>query len=144
MKLSDLLDMWHEDVQMDKTELAAESLRVPQLHHKYYKAYVQEGLLFKKLESDYKLLLRQKTQYYAGTMSEEELDELGWEPQPMKILKQDITLFIEGDEHIRLLQAKLDMQKQKIDFLESVIRSISNRGYLIKNAIDWERFKMGA
>ena len=33
--------------------------------------------------------------------------------------------------------------KEKIEFLESVIRTINNRGFQIKNAIDWEKFKVG-
>jgi len=53
-------------------------------------------------------------------------------------------LFIEGDDDIRLLQNKIDIQKQKLSFLESAIKTIINRGFLIKNAIDWERFKVGA
>ena len=36
------------------------------------------------------------------------------------------------------------MQGEKVDTLESIIKSISNRGYLIKSAIDYEKFKVGA
>jgi len=144
MKLDDMMDEWEKDSQMDQSELGLESLRIPTLHHKYFKIFSQEGLLLKKLESDYKVLLKLKTMYYMGTLSEEELEEQAWEPQPLKILKQDLPLFIEGDDDIRLLQNKIDIQKQKLSFLESAIKTIINRGFLIKNAIDWERFKVGA
>lgn len=144
MKIDDIMDEWEKDSHIDQSELGLESLRIPTLHHKYFKIFAQEGLLLKKLESDYKVLLKTKTMYYMGTLSEEELDECGWEPQPLKILKQDLPLFIEGDDDIRLLQNKIDIQKQKLSFLESAIKTIVNRGFLIKNAIDWERFKVGA
>jgi len=73
MKLDDMMDEWEKDSQMDQSELGLESLRIPTLHHKYFKIFSQEGLLLKKLESDYKVLLKLKTMYYMGTLSEEEL-----------------------------------------------------------------------
>jgi hypothetical protein len=36
------------------------------------------------------------------------------------------------------------MQKEKVDFVESIIKSLTTRGYQIKSAIDWEKFKVGA
>ena len=35
------------------------------------------------------------------------------------------------------------LNREKIDFLESVIKTINIRGFHIKNAIDWEKFKVG-
>ena len=52
----------------------------------------------------------------------------------------------------RWLQA-IDLQKQKqkvdyldttVDFLDRTIRQIGNRGFTIKNAIDWRKFTSGA
>ena len=34
-------------------------------------------------------------------------------------------------------------QEEKVEYLESVVKSLSTRGYLIKNAIDWKRFTEG-
>jgi len=128
---------------MDDTELGNESLRIPMLHHKYYKIFVQEGLLLKKVEQDYKSLYKLKYEYYMGVLDQETLIEKGWDPNPLKILKQDMSIYMEGDADLQLIQAKIDIQKQKLSFLESAIKTITNRGFLIKNAIDWERFKVG-
>lgn len=143
MKLDDIMDLWADDARMDDTELGNESLRIPMLHHKYYKIYVQEGLLLKKLEQDYKSLYRLKYEYYMGVLDQETLIEKGWDPNPLKILKQDMSIYMESDADLQLIQAKIDIQKQKLSFLESAIKTITNRGFLIKNAIDWERFKVG-
>jgi hypothetical protein len=143
MKLDDIMDLWAEDARMDDTELGNESLRIPMLHHKYYKIFVQEGLLLKKLEQDYKSLYKLKYEYYMGVLDQETLTEKGWDPNPLKILKQDMSIYMEGDADLQLIQAKIDIQKQKISFLESAIKTIINRGFLIKNAIEWEKFKVG-
>lgn len=144
MKLDDIMDLWEADGHMDMTELSTESLKIPLLHHKYYKLFVQEGLQQKKYEQDYKSLYKTKYEYFMGVMDKASMEERGWEPNPLKILKQDISIYMEGDSDLQLIQAKIDIQKQKVSFLESAIKTITNRGFLIKNVIDWERFKSGA
>lgn len=144
MKLDDIMNMWEKDAKMDQTELGEESVKIPLLHHKYYKVFVEEGLLYKKLEMDYKSLYKLKYEYYMGTLDQETMQEKGWEPNSLKILKADLAIYTDADPELQTLQARLDVQKQKMSFLESVIKTISNRGFLIKNAIDWERFKVGA
>jgi hypothetical protein len=143
MKFDDIMDLWQQDANMDNSELGEESLKIPQLHHKYYKMLVQEGLLLKKYEQDYKAMNRLKFEYYMGVLDEETLREHDWEPFQLKVLKQDLSTYIDSDTDMQTIQAKIDIQKQKIAFLESVIKMVSNRGFLIKNAIDWERFKVG-
>ena len=143
MKLDDIMMMWEQDSKMDKTELGDESLKIPLLHHKYYKLFVEEGLLLKKLEQDYKSMYKLKYEYYMGVLDQETLTEMNWEPNSLKILKQDLSIYTDADQDLQRIQAKIDIQKQKLSFLESAIKAVSNRGYLIKNAIDWNRFKVG-
>jgi len=143
MKLDDIMNLWEKDAKMDQTELGEESVKIPLLHHKYYKMFVDEGLLYKKLEMDYKSLYKLKYEYYMGTLDQETIEQRGWEPNCLKILKADLSVYMDADSDIQHIQARLDVQKQKISFLESVIKTINNRGFLIKNAIDWERFKVG-
>ncbi len=144
MKFDDIMHMWEQDAKMDRTELGEESVKIPLLHYKYYKLFVDEGLLYKKLEIDYKSLYKLKYEYYMGTLDQETIQQKGWEPNSLKILKADLAVYTDADSDLQHIQARLDVQKQKITFLESVIKSISNRVFLIKNAIDWERFKVGA
>ena len=85
MTLSDIMNMWEKDAKMDQTELGEESVKIPLLHHKYYKVFVDEGLLYKKLEADYKALYKLKFEYYLGILDQETLQEKGWEPNGLKI-----------------------------------------------------------
>ncbi len=143
MKFEDIMNMWEHDTKIDQTELGEESVKIPLLHHKYYKIFVDEGLLYRKFEMDYKLLYKLKYEYYMGTLDQKTMQEKGWEPNSLKILKSDLGVYTDADYDLQQLQARLDIQKQKMSFLESVIKTINNRGFLIKNAIDWERFKVG-
>jgi hypothetical protein len=144
MKLEDIMDLWEADGHMDMTELSTESLKIPLLHHKYYKLFVQEGLLQKKYEQDFKTLYKVKYEYFMGVLDKGTLEERGWAPNPLKILKQDMSIYMESDADLQVISAKIDIQRQKVSFLESAIKMITNRGFLIKNCLDWERFKSGA
>ena len=143
MKIEEIHKMWQEDGEIDMINVSNESSKTPKLHSKYYITYVQEGLKLKKLKAEYKQLRLTKEQYYKGELDIEELKEYGWKPQPMKILRQDIPTYIEADQDIINTSLKIGMQEAKVEYLESIIRQIGNRGFQIKNIIDWERFRTG-
>ena len=143
MKIDDIFNEWEQDSQFDRTELAGESLKTPSLHHKYYKMYSTERLLLRKLESEYKELHKTKYEYYSGTLDYDTMRESNWEPFSLKILRTDIPMYIDSDSDITTLSLRIGLQKEKIDLLESIIKTIMTRGFAIKNAIDWTRFTSG-
>ena len=55
--LDDYFDLWAEDSKIDRTELGEESIKIPQLHHKYYKMYSLERLNLVKLQEEMKILI---------------------------------------------------------------------------------------
>lgn len=143
MKLDEIQAMWEEDSNIDRTELGEESLRIPTLHAKYFKIFSQERLTLRKMEAEFKTFFRDKFEYYSGTLAEEVLQERGWDPNPLRILRSDISLYMDGDRELGTSNLKIEMQKEKVEFLEAIIKSLTNRGFQIKAAIDWEKFKMG-
>ena len=143
MKFEDIFEQWNIDSSIDKTELADESLKIPKLHHKYYLMLVAEKSSLKKLESQLKELKLSKYEFYSQGHTEE-TKQLGWKlPARGMILKADIPMYMEADKDIIDLSLKIGMQQEKVDFLESIIKSFQTRGYIIKNAIDFMRFSMG-
>ena len=83
MKLEEIQQLWSEDCKLDKTELSTESLNIPVLHNKYLKMLIPENLLLKKLKLYHQTLERDKFEYYAGKMCEDDIEEHGWEPFPI-------------------------------------------------------------
>jgi len=147
MKLSDIQTMWQKDCQIDDTKLDAELLKLPNLHSKYLGIYNDESLSQKRLFFANKKLIKHKTIWYAGKMSEEELEELGWEQFKIKLIKgyePKIETYLAGDNDLIKADEKLDYIKQKVDFLESIIKSLNTRGYNIRSAIDFLKFTMGS
>lgn len=143
MKLDDIFDLWKEDSYFERDELTEETLRIPQLHSKYLRTLSQERIRLKMFESEYKKLYRIMHEYYRGDLDEDTLKEKGWSQNPLKILRQDIEMYILQNQEIIDLSSKISMQKEKITVLESILQQINNRGYQIKSIIDWEKFKAG-
>ena len=144
MKLDEIHDLWSNDSEINTAMIDHEAIKIPKLHNKYYRIFSQERLALRKLEVDYKQLYLQKFDYYMGTLDEETLKEKNWRPNPRTILKSDIPMHIEADQDIINLTLKIAYQKEKINLLESIIKSIMERGYIIKNVIDWQKFTSGA
>ncbi len=70
-------------------------------------------------------------------MSHEELDELGWEPFDLTVLKTDIDRFINADDEVITLQHKVALIREKVSYLDGVMKAINNLNWNIRSAIDW-------
>lgn len=143
MKFEDLFEEWKKDSEIDRTDLGNESLKIPQLHHKYYKILVAEKAQLRKLEAQLKQLKLAKHEFYSQGHTEE-TRALGWElPARGIILKADIPMYIDADKDIIDISLKIGMQQEKVEFCESIIKTLQTRNFLIKNAIDFVKFTMG-
>ena len=143
MKFEELFSEWEKDSVIDKTELADEAIKIPKLHHKYYSLLSKERASLKKLELDMKHLKLDKYEFY--TQGPNELTPKEWKLPPKgMILKADIPMYLEADPEIIRLSLKIGLLQEKLELLESIIKSLGNRGYNIKAAIDWQKFTMGA
>ena len=143
MKLEDIMNEWDKDCKMDTTELGIESSNIPIKHNKYLKMYTAEKFVYNKLRAEYKKTKRKLLEYYLGEMDRDELEEFGRPQIYKKILKNEVETYIESDDMMISATLKLAMQEVKVNYLDAVIRQINNRGYQIKNSIDWMKFTMG-
>ena len=143
MKLEDIQELWHRDSEIDYTELGTESIRIPQIHDKYLKIFTDERIRLKGVEFELSKMVRTKTEYYSGKMSQEELERHGWEQYLGRLLKNEIANYIESDDDVIKLKQQLVVLQEKVNYLDSVIRMINNRGFQIKNALDWLKFTNG-
>ncbi len=143
MKFEEIQKLWTSDCNIDETELAQESVKIPQLHNKYLILYSNEKLRLKTQRFEHSKLVKLKKEYYGGRMSQEELEAVDWEPFQYKLLKADVEQYVDADENIIESKKILALQEEKVDYLEAIVKGLSTRGYLIKNAIDWKRFTEG-
>jgi hypothetical protein len=134
MKFEEIQKLWSGDCEIDETELSQESVKIPQLHNKYLILFHDERLRLRTMKFDHSKLLKVKREYYSGRMDETELEAYDWEPFQYKLLKADVQEYIDADDDIIEGKKKISLQEEKVDYLEAIVKGLSNRGYLIKNA----------
>ena len=144
MNFEDLKRHTERDMKVDDTQLDLESLKIPQLHNKYLNFLQEERFNLKKMGFDFASLRRSKWEYYTGKISEEDLEEKGWEPFDLKILKSDVDMYLDADPDMILMKQKITYQEEKVFYLESVIKEIGQRNWEIRNAIEWRKFVSGS
>jgi len=143
MRIEEIRKMIELDAKIDQSALNNEASIIPQLHNKYLCLHTDEKLVLAKLENDLRILLRDKWLYYSGKMSKEQLEDKGWEQFDLNLLKTDLDRFIRADTDVINLESKCLMQREKVNYLEQVVKLISNKIWNIRAALDWIRFTQG-
>ena len=140
MTLEELQEQVHKDLKMEETNLSLESIKTPQLHNKYLKELNKFKLLLVKSDDEYKLLRKYKWEYYTGKAEAQVYKD---QPFDLKILRQDIDKYLDADGELQKSKQKVKYLEVVIDYLDRTVKQINNRGFLIKNSIDWRKFTNG-
>ena len=141
MNLDQIQEMWERDSTIDPDNLHDESLKIPQLHSKYYTIYNTITLLREKARTSYSKIKLERYNYYTGKAPAETYAE---EPFPYKVREKDaIQRHLDADEKLSTIDLKIRYYDTTLKFLEEIIRAVSNRTYQIKNAIEWQKFQSG-
>jgi len=141
MDLEKIQAMWEKDSQIDPDNLHDESLKIPQLHSKYYTLYNTITLLREKAREQYSKVRLERYNYYTGKSPAEVYVE---EPFPYKVREKDaIQRHLDADDKMNKIDMKIKYYDVMLKFLEEIIRAVSNRTYQIKNAIEWNKFQAG-
>ncbi len=141
MNLEQIQEMWQRDSVIDPDNLHDESLKVPQLHSKYYTIYNTITLLREKSRDSYNRVKLERYNYYTGKAPAEVYVE---DPFPYKVREKDaIQRYLDADDKLTTIDLKIRYYDVMLKFLEEIIKNISGRTYQIKNAIDWHQFQAG-
>ena len=141
MNLEQIQEMWEKDSRIDPDNLHDESLKIPQLHSKYYTLYNTITLLRERAREQYNKVRLERYNYYTGKATAEVYAE---EPFPYKVREKDaIQRHLEADDKMNKVDMKIKYYDIMLKFLEEIIRNISGRTYQIKNAIEWNKFQAG-
>lgn len=141
VSLEVIQEMWQKDSEVNQDELDTESLKIPQLHAKYYQLYNTILLLRKQAEQQHSSILLERRKFYMGKAETQVYID---EPFPYKVRdKEDLKLYLEADEKISKIRLKIDYYDTMLKYLEEILKQVSNRTYQIKNAIEWRRFSAG-
>jgi len=146
LTLENILEMWKEDCVIDDNNLDVSSVAVVKLHAKYLEMLSITKLKHKKSELNQKILLKDKWLYYNGKMTEDELNDKGWEYDPfrgMKIMKGDMNRYYDSDIDIQQSEEKVVYFKTIVETLTEIVDTLRWRHQTISNIIKWKMFQAG-
>ena len=144
--LQTILDMWKKDSVIDEMNLDESSRESAKLHGKYLEILSVNRMKLKKAELEFKVLLRDKWKHYNGKLSQEEMDNLSWDYDPLQgltVLKGDMDKFYDADEVIQKAQANIIYLQEVCDTLKEILDNVKWRHQTIKNMIEWRKFTSG-
>ena len=140
MNLDEIQSLWSEDSKLDPDNLHTESTNIPALHAKHYRILNRIILLKKTEENKFKVLKKEKWQYYTGKSDPEVYID---NPFDHKVLRQDVDKYMDSDPELIKQLSKIDYYQVMASYLDSILKNINNRTYQIKNAIEWQQFIRG-
>ena len=141
MNLDQLKEEAKKDLIIENEEqLGSESLKNQKIKIKYLDQRSRFQLLLQKANGDYQRMYREKWEYYGGKA---DVKIYVAKPFDLKVLKNDLAMYITSDEEVIALMDKIGYLEIVIKYLEGIIKSIDNRGWDIKNTIEWKKFEAG-
>ena len=140
MNLEELKLQVQNDLRVNDEHLDTESLKNQEIKAKYLEHKSRFELLLFKAKGDYKRLYREKWEYYGGKA---DAKIYATKPFDLKVLKTDLSVYISADEEIIDAENKIGYLETVVDYIKGVIKSVDNRGWDIKNAIEWKKFEDG-
>lgn len=139
--LDTIQKMWSEDSKIDIDNLHTESINIPALHAKYFDLYNTILLLKKKAEQQKKKVRHEKYEYFTGKADPDVYLE---NPFPKKIRdKETLQGYLDSDERLSQISLKVEYYDTMLNYIDNILKMISNRTYQIKNAVDFMKFSAG-
>lgn len=141
MKLDEIQKEIDNDSKIDKDDLSSESLRIPYIYGKWINIFSMERAFLIKYKRDLSEMSLFKVDYYKGVKNPEYKDG---KISPIKYdTKAERETAFNGDREVLDLIQKVDLQKVKIESIELFLKAIHSKGFQIKSAIDYIKFKNG-
>ena len=140
MNLDELKHGVYADLKINNEHLDTESLKNQEIKAKYLDIKSKYELLLFKAKGDYKRIYRDKWEYYGGKSDAKIYIS---KPFDIKVLKTDLSVYITSDQDVIDAENKIGYLETVVDYIKGVIKSVDNRGWDIKNAIEWKKFEAG-
>ena len=140
MNLDELKLQVQNDLKVDDEHLDTESLKNQEIKAKYLDIKSKYELLLFKAKGEYKRIYRDKWEYYGGKADAKVYVS---KPFDIKVLKTDLSVYITSDEEVIDAENKIGYLETVVDYIKGVLKSVDNRGWDIKNAIEWKKFEAG-
>lgn len=140
MTLDEIHQLWAADCEIDDIDIDQEARNIPKLHSKYLKILSTERLKLAKIVERRVALRRTLADYYHGDLNNpEDLAEINREPWKKTVLKGDIDNYVNADKSTIKINIMWSEQQEVVKTLESILKSINDRGFLLRDIIEWRK-----
>jgi len=131
MNLQHIQEQAARDIRIDSSNPNKTAVNVPMLHMKYLDLLTDSQLKCIALKHKYDSEYKKKYLYYRNDYN--------------VVLKNkaEIDIFMAGDEELAEFYLKLEYEKKKANYLESLVKQIAGLSFLIRDIIEWDKFKAG-
>jgi hypothetical protein len=140
LSLDEIHEQSEKDLRLEKDQLVVESLKTPTLFSKYSKMLSVERLILKKLNIELETKEKETWEYYKGKAEPEIYKE---KPFGHKVMKADMDRYIKIDPEIVKLKVKIALVEEKVDTIIRILKEVSNRQWIIRNANETNKFEAG-
>jgi len=131
MNIEQLKKELTEDLAINASKLDYDSIQTPYLISKWLGYIFDEQMNFKKVHNT---LASKKVAVFEHHTFE----------RNGRVDRRDILeTYIPGDVEIQYIENKLEIIEQKINMMERAVKSLEQRSFIIKNAIEWKQFMKG-
>ncbi|MCK5020003.1 MAG: recombination mediator protein UvsY [Candidatus Peribacteraceae bacterium] len=134
------VDQAEIDLKIDSNDLDGSAITTPLIYVRYQNKLAKEtrklnGLLQKKAKLD-----KKRWRYYLGKGSAEDYKK---EPFNDTVLKTDADKYLKADPLIQEMDTLLNEQRLIVKFLENCCSQITQRSFLIREAVAYRKLQFG-
>ena len=142
--LETLKTEWETDCVIDRDRLDESSIRTANLHQKYLNVLTDYRLRLFKLEKEYLEMKGLRSRYYNGQLTKDELAEKSWQQYQYKTpLKSELERLLETDDRLLSILDRQSYIKICFEYTEEIMKSLRERNWQIRNAIEFIKFQAG-
>ena len=140
MNLDDLQAMIEKDSVVELVNLSKHSIEIPVISAKYQNLLMEYLRTQKQIEFKMQKVRKDLLEYYKGYA-----DDSVYKTKPLnrKPAASEVDTYIKADSDWQVVAAKFEHISMKIRIVEEFVKQLNQRSFMIKNAIDYEKFKNG-
>lgn len=140
MTLDELQKEIELDSRLELLSLSTHSIEIPKLSSKYHNLLLDYIRTQKQFEFKMCKIRKDLLEYYRGYAPDSVYKD---KPLNRKPTATEVEIYIKADNDWQVVAAKEEHVNMKIKLVESFIKQLNQRPFMIKNAIDYEKFKSG-
>ena len=143
MDIEEIEALWSVDSKIDMLDIATDSSQTYELHSKYYKILNRAKYTIAKLNGERSKLSLVLADHYLGNLDKDTMKQYGLQPFGRTVLKSDVPNWVASNNLMVEINLSIAQTQAIIDFLDSIIRAIHNKGFVVRNIIEQRKFENG-